>query len=75
MLQFLLFLLLLIIQMSCVSSLKSLVLHSVIYSSDFFCLLETATILQSLFLIPENLRSGFFTLMLTIIEKNHSVVG
>lgn len=37
MLQFL-FLLLLIIQMSCVSSLKSSVLHSVIYSSDFFFL-------------------------------------
>lgn len=35
MLQFLLFLLLLIIQMPCVSSLKSLVLLSVIYSSDF----------------------------------------
>lgn len=60
------FLLLLIIQMSCVSSLKSLGLHSVIYSSTFFGgLLETATILQSLFLIPENLQSGFFTFMWT----------
>lgn len=53
------YVLFLFVNYSCISSLKRLVLHSVIYSSDFFRLLKTARILQSLFLIPGNLRRGF----------------